>query len=231
MNAIIISRTQRTPDTITLGFTVDGQALQHRAGQYITVYFADTDVPEGKAYSLSSAPGGEESSITVKNVGLFSGKLHALGVGDSMEISVPYGSFNAFDDTPIVAITAGSGVAPLWSIMLDECQRGTGRDIRLLYSNKTEADIVLKDELRDLVAAHPSVSVQHFITRQPGVPHAIERRIDGARDAAAYAGTHCFYLCGSMQFVRSMWRQLVACGVTPSAISTETFYGVDYGGN
>lgn len=222
--AVITSRKLNTHDTVTIGFKVDGRSLEHRAGQYITVYFDDTDVPEGKAYSLSSVPGAEESTITVKKVGLFSGKLHDLKIGDEMTISRPYGSFNAFNDEPIVAIAAGTGISPIWSVIQDEKQRGTGRPIRLLYSNRTPSDVVFKQELKELASVSNDFKVEHFITRVE-TDDANHRRIDAGQDAAIFKDTHCFYICGSADFVRSMWQQLSTAGVSSDRITTETFFG------
>ncbi len=223
--AVITSRTINTPDTVTIGFKVDGEALTHRAGQYITVYFDDTDVTEGKAYSLSSVPGAVESTITVKKIGLFSGKLHELKVGEELTISQPYGSFNAFDDEPILAIAAGTGISPIWSVIQDETMRQTGRPIRLLYSNRTPGDVVFGRELQALADANDNFVVDHFITRAPGASDAKHRRIDILKDAVSHKDTHCFYVCGSADFVKSMWRQLVDCGVSSDQITTETFFG------
>ncbi len=223
--AVVTSRVINTPDTVTIGFRVDGRGLEHRAGQYITVYFDDTDIREGKAYSLSSVPGAAESTITVKKIGLFSGKLHDLKIGDHLIISQPYGSFNAFVDEPIVAIAAGTGISPIWSVIQDETRRATGRPIRLLYSNRTPGDIVFREELKSLTDENDSFKLEHFITRSPSVSGVNHRRIDAKRDASAYKDTHCFYVCGSADFVRSIWRQLVDDGVSIDRITTETFFG------
>lgn len=221
--AIITEITPRTHDTVTLSFLVDGAPLSHTAGQYITVYFDDTDVSEGKAYSLSSAPGDATSSITVKKVGLFSGKLHALRVGDRLEISVAYGSFNAYKTSPIVALAAGVGIGPLWSIIRDEHMRNTGRTIRLLYSTKTTADQLFYEEMVQLSDENPAFSCTHFVTQESTMKYP-QRRIDPAKDAALYREDHCFYVCGSADFTRAMWHGLVNAGVPEEAISTETFF-------
>lgn len=221
---VTIVKVQRnTRDVATIHFLVNGKPLVHQAGQYITVYFDDTDVREGKAYSLSSAPGDQTSSITVKKVGLFSGKLHQLRPGDTMSISLPYGSFNAYKQAPIVAIASGVGISPIWSIVRDESMRQTGRPIKLFYSNKTLEDVIFHDEIEQLVASK-RVSCEHFITRNPESPY-VNRRIDPVDDASQYAEDHCYYVCGTTEFVRDMWRGLVGAGVPESSISTETFFG------
>ena len=219
----IVSVVQNTHDVVTLHFLAGGKPLTHQAGQYITVYFDDTDVREGKAYSLSSAPGDATSSITVKNVGLFSGKLHQLRPGDTLSISLPYGSFNVYRQAPIVAIASGVGISPIWSIIRDESMRQTGRTIKLFYSNKTVEDVIFHDEIERL-AESSGVLREHFITRSPKSPY-VNRRIDPVSDVAQYAESHCYYVCGATEFVRDMWRGLVGAGVPEASISTETFFG------
>ena len=73
---------RETDDTVTIYFEVPGYDFCYTAGQYITVFFDDSSTPEGKAYSLSSAPHEKWLSITVKKVGEYSGRLHDLRAGD-----------------------------------------------------------------------------------------------------------------------------------------------------
>ena len=224
LGARVVRRVNETPDVITLYFTVDNHPLDHVAGQYITVYFDDTDVKQGKAYSLSSAPSDPYSSITVKKIGLFSGKLHDLRVGDSMTISQPYGFFYAHSDKPIVAIAAGVGIAPIWSIINHEViTKQTQQPIKLFYTNKTVDDIVFRAAIDKLADRHSNVTSRYFTTRQSSPPY-VDHRITVARDIVDVADDCGYYVCGSQDFVRSMWRQLIEAGVHPDSISTETFF-------
>ena len=58
---------QETPDTKTFVLQ-PGRALTYRAGQYVSVEVEVNGVRMHRCYSLSSAPGGDEVSITVKRV-------------------------------------------------------------------------------------------------------------------------------------------------------------------
>ena len=86
LTAKVLRVTRETSDVVTIYFTVPGVDFQYQAGQYITVFFEDSSTPAGKAYSLSSAPHESELSITVKKVGEYSGRLHALNAGDTFQI-------------------------------------------------------------------------------------------------------------------------------------------------
>jgi ferredoxin-NADP reductase len=223
LQAKVIDRVVDTPDVITIFFTVDGQPLAQKAGQYITVYFDDTDVKQGKAYSLSSCPGDEYSSITVKKIGLFSGKLHALKIGDSFTISQPYGFFHAHKNRPVVAIATGVGISPVWSIIRHEVARDAANSIQLLYSNKTEDDIIFGSAIHQLASSNEQFTYRHFVTRQPQTSH-IARRMNLVQDIADMSPEHCFYVCGAQDFVASIWRQLIEAGASEDQISTETFF-------
>ncbi len=224
--AAIVTRVRReSPDVVTIYFLLQNRAkLDYEAGQYITVYFENSSAPEGKAYSLSSAPHEKWMSITVKKIGEYSGRLHALRAGDVFAISEAYGFFNPRTSQPIVAISAGCGIAPLWSIIKDEYWREKARIAHVFYTNKTADDILFQHEISDLHAQHPDLSVAHYITRQPELGDAFRiGRID--IDAVAQLGDEARYLvCGSVEFVKDMWVGLMQRGIGQNNISTETFF-------
>lgn len=223
LQAKVTRRVVNTPDVVTIHFTVEGKPLIHQAGQYITVYFNDTNVAEGKAYSLSSYPSDDESSITVKKVGLFSGKIHKLKVGDIFSISNAYGFFNLGGNKPIVALAGGVGIVPIWSIIRDICANDKNRQVVLLYTNKTVDDIIFRSEIQDLMKTNKNFSAQLFVTREKS-NDTISRRIDLTTDVTNEMLDSLFYICGSVDFSRSMWRQLGEIGISEDNISTETFF-------
>lgn len=212
----------RTHDVVTV-VLARPSGFSYQAGQYITVFFDDTDISEGKAYSLSSHPSdGECISITVKRVGLFSGKLHGLQAGDQLRISQAYGMFNAFGSAPLVALAAGVGIAPIYSIVCEEAARQTNRQIQIVYSNATEQDIIFRDELAKLTRALPGLSVRHVVTRQPRSPLS-GLRINGSEIANEHPGS-TFCLCGTVDFVRDVRRQLAESGASDDDIVSEVFF-------
>lgn len=209
---------------MTIYFTVDGD-FSYGAGQYITVFFPDSSTPEGKAYSLSSAPHEKWRSITVKKVGEYSGRLHALRAGQTFQISPAYGFFNPETKKPLVCISAGCGLAPIWSILKDECAKAPARKAHLFYSNKWADEIPFHAELDAHESAHVGVKVYHHITRDEQVPVTMHRgRINLDECLKAVEDEAMYLVCGSVDFVRDMWRGLVDRGIDHNAISTETFF-------
>lgn len=225
LRATIVERVVQTPDVVSLKFTTS-QPLNYQAGQCVSVYFDETGVREGRAYSLSSCPSDPKATITVKKVGLFSGKLHDLKVGDKLSISRPYGYFGIAnnDNRPIVALASGVGVAPIWSVVRHESEMNSQRPITLFYSNRTDSDIVFCSGIDDLAKESKNLMVQYFLTRQDS-EFAETRRIDVAQDLTTDQLKDSYFLvCGSLNFVRGMWQQLIAAGVSESDIMSETFF-------
>lgn len=222
--ATVIKIVQQTPDVRTIFFTVNGGVMPFVAGQYVSVYFEDLATKAGKAYSLSSTPWDERMSITVKDIGVFSGRLTSLLVGDVFTVSEPYGFFNVRNRAPIVALVAGVGISPVWSIVQDELNSLPGRSVRMLCSASNWEGLVMRDELEELRAQSPNFVIDFFTTKQPH-PQAHNRRMhvqDDVSDSEAAGAT--FYLCGSQEFVRSLWRQLMERGVDEQRIATEIFF-------
>ncbi|NCU30949.1 hypothetical protein EOM57_04055 [Candidatus Saccharibacteria bacterium] len=203
---------RESPEVVTLYFT---RPFDFTAGQYISVYFDDVDIPEGKAYSLSSRPTDKLASITVKNVGgPFSSRLCSKKAGDTLAISHAYGHFNPHTKSPLVGIAAGVGLSPVWSILAtNDHQKHT-----LHYSNKTDNHISFHDELAEL-----ETKVSHYISRQADTLYhygrmEIEHIVKEAEDDAHYL------ICGSVDFVRDIFRQLEENGISRKKISTEIFF-------
>jgi ferredoxin-NADP reductase len=215
---------RETTDVVTLWLiNAQGGHANFTAGQYVTVYFPDLDIPEGKAYSLSSIPGDQHLAITVKKIGVYSSRLHELRIGDELLVSEPYGFLNPQFDAPIVAIAGGVGISPLLSIMRDTLGRDPNRRIDLWYSNRTIDDIVFADTLKDLSARYRNFRVQHFITQMDNVPKPYKPgHINIAKQKLP--ADSFYFICGRESFVGDIWHALVAVGVAEEKIATETFY-------
>ena len=211
---------QAGQDIATIYFTVPG--FTYLAGQYITVFFDGASRPEGKAYSLSSAPHQPLCSITVKRVGEFSGLLCSLQVGDTFICSPAYGHFNPAVPAPLICIAAGVGIAPVWSVIKSELQTAPGRNITLHYTAATIAAMPHRGSIASLTDRHRNFTFVQHVTRQAAIPpDVIPDRIEPSECVQVGA---VYLLCGSVSFVRDMWQGLVACGARPEHISTEVFF-------
>jgi ferredoxin-NADP reductase len=206
----------------------DGSVPSYIPGQCITVYFPESGTPEGKAYSISSAPWEGAMNITVRAIGEFSNRLCAMVPGERITGSLPIGYFySESTEAPLVMIAGGTGIMPFRSMILDAAKNNSSRRLALFYSARTLHDIIFANTFDNLWSGREHFSVQYFITREKSLPCPI---IQGRMDASAilrdlaHGSESEFLLCGSISFVRDMWRDLRSNGVQEEQLYTEAFF-------
>jgi predicted ferric reductase len=101
-------------------------------------------------FSFSAAPGGQGLRLTAKAVGSASAGLRNVPVGSRAFVEGPYGAFTSLHRTRpgALLIAGGVGITPVRA-MLEEQTTG---DVVVLYRVRSEADAVLLNEVRHLVA-------------------------------------------------------------------------------
>mgnify|MGYP001567444961 FL=1 len=217
-----------TPGVSTLRLSlVNGSIPKYVPGQFITVYAPELGTPEGKAYSISSAPHEKTLDITVKDMGKFSHYLCSRKQGDELEGSLPYGYFFSESRTSTLALVCGGiGIAPMRSMLIAAARETPRRNVALFYSNRTAQDIVFKKTLDELGEDTKNIKIFHFLTREHADPPAINGRINAKTilESLGDAQPAEFLLCGSISFVRDLWRDLRAAGVPEEKIYTEAFF-------
>ncbi|MEX2013913.1 MAG: FAD-dependent oxidoreductase [Parcubacteria group bacterium] len=227
---IVVSKTEEGPNIVTLTVTcADGSMPVFTAGQYINIYFPELDTPEGKAYSISSAPHEPAFSITVRGIGEFSNRLCALSTGDTISASLPYGFFcPESGESDIVMLAAGIGITPFRSMIRDIAHHNPKRRIYLFHSIRTSSDAIFQKELTDLKDKLSHLSVSYFVTRESksSIPAAFGRRVvaDDILSQAVDVENTEFLMCGSIPFTRDMWRALRHAGVSEDRMYTEAFF-------
>ncbi len=228
---VVRKKVIQSPLVSTLSLTsVDGKSHLYHSGQFITVYFPELGVPEGKAYSMSGAPHEGGLIITVKAMGEFSRRLCAMNVGDIVTASLPYGYFySESDETTLVMIAADIGVTPFRSIIMDSLVNNPQRKIILFYSSRIYEGLVFKKEFDQLKKEHANFEVFYFVTREKtDDPDITNVRMDVRNvlgtDAHNNIEAREFMICGSISFVGDIWKKLRAEGVPEEAIYTEAFF-------
>lgn len=136
-----------------------------------------------RSYSLSSAPHEPLVAITVKDEPFLPGLtkypaliapllVHGRLTGARLRVMGFMGPYTLPDDVEqrtghIVHIAAGSGSVPNFSIIKDALHRGLKLRHTLLCSNKTWGDMLFREQLDALEAAHPDkLQVVHCLTRE-----------------------------------------------------------------
>lgn len=226
---IVKEKIVETPNISTLKLKLENETVpSYCSGQFITIYFPELGTPEGKAYSISSAPFEKTINITVKSIGLFSNKLCSMEPGDSFSASLPYGYFfSESGSSRLIMIAGGIGVAPFRGMILNSLKYTPLRKITLFQSSRTNEDTIFKKEFNVLVKKYDVFKVIYFLTREESYDPADFNRRMKASDIVG-GNNHVkekeFFLCGSIPFVRDIWKGLREKGVPEEMIYTEAFF-------
>lgn len=104
--------------------------------------------------------------------GKMSVHIHDLKVNDTLSFKGPLTKWKwapgQFKEIGLVA--GGTGIAPMYQVIHEVLKnKADSTKITLLYGSKTPADVLLKDELDALAAAHPTqFTVKYFVDKKDG---------------------------------------------------------------
>ena len=230
----IAQKREETHDVVSLVLKAEGERPPFIAGQYLTVMLQGFEPAEGKSYSISSTPADENITLTIKTMGNFSRALLAKKVGDTIITSFPYGFFYPEPDEQrnLAFVVGGIGITPCMSIiraiLAEKDGKNDPRALTLFYSNKTAGDIVFRDDLTALARDHKNLTVHHFITRETPTDTTLKRGRMTADTIAMTLGERVhetdFFVCGSIQFTKSLWKDLRDVGTPSTQLYTEGFF-------
>ena len=160
------SITGETPNTISI--KIGGRGINDFSvddGQFMIFRFLSRQLWwQAHPFSLSGRGDGW-LRITVKAVGDYTTELSNLKVGAKVIIEGPYGIFTlgAAHKNKFLLIAGGIGITPIRSMVYELAEKG--RDVILLYGNRTENDIVFFDELKKLKGKH-NIQISHILSHE-----------------------------------------------------------------
>jgi ferredoxin-NADP reductase len=208
----------------------------YRAGQYIRMTLLDppqTDA-EGNSrdFSISSAPSEDVIMITSRlRDTAFKRVLQAMPIGTVVKIEGPFGDLRLHNAArPAVVLTGGIGITPFRSILIETIRSGGLRyPVVLFYANRRPQDAAFLEELRDLAARDPNLTLVPAMSgldagdawegERGRIDAAMLRRhLDGVTDAV-------YYLTGPPGMVRGLHAMLIDAGVDEDDVRTEEFTG------
>jgi ferredoxin-NADP reductase len=257
--ATLTSARWETATARTLVFGVPGWP-GHLAGQHVDVKLtAEDGYSAQRSYSIATpASRGDDPTVELTVQRLSDGEVspyltEVMESGDQVELRGPVGGWFAWDpaagDAPLQLIAGGSGIVPLMAMIRaaqPRAQEPPSVPLRLLYSARTSADIIYRDDLAERALA-PRFSLTYALTRaggpagpaEPGAPAPLAA--DGDRRGAASvwhgrvsseviaaatwrpAVAPSVFVCGPSGFVETASALLIAAGHAPATIRTERF--------
>ena len=216
-----------THDVFSTYFSRDN--FDYKPGQYVILELDAEDL-EGNTRPLSIASSPTEGFILLSTKirdTPFKQKLIALKPGDKVKVKGPMGMFTLKEDAKeIVFLGGGIGITPFRDMIKYATDKKLPIKLTLLYSNKTAADIVYKDEWEAFQKQNPNLKVVHTITDDASW-HGRKGRINEAmiKEFCSDVNTAIFYICGPPGMVTGLYELLKTMNIPQSNIKIEKFAG------
>lgn len=222
---------QETNDTKS--FILDpAQKLDYRAGQFLTLVFRKAGGGEDRrSYSISSSPVLDEPlQITVKRVanGAWSRWLiDSARPGDYL-YTIGATGFFVLPEKPaeyrqLVFFAAGSGITPVFSLIKTALHTDAALKLVLVYSNSSPERTIFHDALLALQQQFPDRLRLDFLFS--GLRPLRRLNVSIVENIAAqYGRDTLYYLCGPMEYMRTISIVLKTSGIAEHSIRKEIFH-------
>lgn len=217
----------------------EGEEIDFKPGQYVQLKaeaYPGTDEYEGsdeevyRAYSIAS------SKTDKKHIELLIGYTKGIATtyahkilkeGDKVSINGPYGDFYYKDeDSDIIMGAAGTGFAPIRSILYHMLDNDIKRPARFYFGARTPDDLFLEDELdmfKEKLEDFEFIPVLSRTTEEMNwqgetghADDAIKKLVENGEEKSAY-------LCGSPRMIESLTAALKEVGVPEDKIYFDNF--------
>jgi ferredoxin-NADP reductase len=174
---------------------------------------------EERPFTFTSLPGEDRLEFVIKSYPSHDGvttRIAALQPGDQVLIGEPWGAIE--DRGPGCFIAGGAGITPFIAILRARAEReGDLGGSMLIFSNKAERDIILRQEW----LAMPGLNTILTVTDEDTEALPKRRVDDDFLDEVVTDWAQPFYLCGPPPMVEDLTRTLEARGVTGGQLVTE----------
>jgi len=216
---------QETPDVKSIKVSLQ-EKIDFKLGQYMMVYMDNNS----KALSIASSPTEDFLLFSTKSSESdFKQRFNSLKVGDKVKMKGPMGIFVLKEEAKeIVFLSGGIGITPFRDMIKYACDKKLSIKMTLIYSNKTPADIVFKEEWPLFEQQNPNLKVVNTITRPDGTDwQGKTGRVDEAliKECCSDLQNTIFYVCGPPALVEALTGLLKSIGVPNGNVESEEFVG------
>ncbi len=173
---------------------------------------------EDRPFTMTSQPGDPMLEFIIKSYPSHNGVTQRIGMmnkGDRVLAEKPAGAIS--DHGPGVFIAGGAGITPFIPILRKRAKDSTLDGCDLIFANKTEDDIILRDEWNGMTGLRV-----HLLVSDAADSNLQKGRIDKdyLRDTVSDFD-RWFYLCGPQDMVDDVRISLKALGALADRIITE----------
>lgn len=224
----VVGLERRTPTIVELFLRPVSGTLEYLPGEYVLLENRGHNVLP-RSYSIANAPRSDGLiSLLVTRVpgGQTSTWVHdCLRLGHGVSISGPYGSF--VDDptatAPALFLAAGSGLAPVRSLIEAGLSSGARPTSTLIFSARTESDVIDGERFRRWDAERSPFCFIRTLTRGVGPPpHS--RIPDLLPVLYGELSAHDIFIAGAPGFVLACAAAVEALGARAGHVYAEVFF-------
>jgi len=175
----------------------------------------------------SSAREPDRPSLTIKELGDFTGRIGEIEPGTTAFLEGPHGAFSIdrYEGPGYVFVAGGIGITPIMSMLRTLADRRDPRHHELIYAAATLDDLTFREEIDEL-AGVLDLDIVYVPSRPPAdwqgesgriTPELLRRHV-----VDEWPG-HEYFVCGPRAMMDAIERDLVAHGVPLDQIHTERF--------
>jgi len=206
------------------------KAFSFRPTQYTFLQLRTEDGPDARPMSLATSPTRPHLEYAVRlSDSSYKRAFAALRPGDEVLVFGPIGDFVLHETRPAILVAGGIGITPLKGMAEYAADNALSIPIRLVYSSRSEEEIVYRAELDALEKQNPRFRVLHTLTRAVGGWRGTVGRIseEFLREAARDLADPIYYVSGTPSMVRGTLRMLEGLEVPDASIEIEAFRGYE----
>ncbi|HRO46986.1 flavodoxin reductase [Agriterribacter sp.] len=196
-------------------------SINYQPGQAVDISISKQNwEQELRAFTFTSLPDDEYIEFTIKTYSSRNGvtaQLLSLNKGDEMLIHDVFGDITYKGEG--IFIAGGAGVTPFIAILKQLKKEDKVGNNKLIFANKTKADIILEDQFRQLLG-------NNFINILSDEKIAnYEHGFISADLIKKHTNEHSqyFYLCGPEPMMQVVEKHLSSLGIADSFIVKEAF--------
>ena len=209
----------------------------YQPGQHLTLR-ADIQGEEvRRSYSICSAVQDDALRIAIKKVsdGVFSTwATSSLEVGSVIDVMPPTGNFHlpfdASSQRRYLAVAAGSGITPIFSIIKSTLLAEPQSSFTLIYGNRASSTVMLRDDIANLKDQFlDRLSVIHVLSREKQDIDLFNGRIDAekfnhlAAQWISLADIDHAFICGPQTMMVQVSECLKSFGMSSDHVHMELF--------
>ena len=205
-----------TPDIFELSLACADYAFV--AGQCAVLL---DDNGDSRPYSISSSPEEPVLRFLIRrfSAGAVSNWLAERSVGDTVQVSLPFGGFRPSEcNKSAVFIATGVGIAPFLSVL--RSSSFAGRNVHCFYGVRVLEDAVPVPTLRNRVNLRLAVSREktedHFYGRVSGLLETVDLPDDAD-----------YFICGYDAMIDEVFDLLRARGIPARRLHSEVFFNTE----